>query len=243
MNEKEADISYDPLTNGENEILEKLSPLNFKTIFDVGCNIGKWSLLALHHFPEAHIHTFELSSETFKTTSRFLAMDSFVNNNLGLSNKKGKITYKDYGPNADVNTLVHNNVFFDNRVKPALKPAFVSTGDVYCAEKSINNIDFLKIDVEGAENLVLEGFSGMLTNRAVRVVQFEYGYAHGDAKFLMRDFFDLFRPYGYRIARLKRGSLEFNEWTYAHNDFNSGPNYVAVKEDDQQVLSILRKPL
>ena len=117
----------------------------------------------------------------------------------------------------------------------------VITGDEYCQQHGIQHIDFLKIDVEGADHLVLEGFDRMLDSRAVRVVQFEYGYTHGDAHFLMRDFYALFERHGYIVGRLEPAGVAFSPWTYEKNDFTSGPNYVAIAGDDAAALQTLSR--
>ena len=48
----------------------------------------------------------------------------------------------------------------------------VETGDDYCKRNNIKEIDILKIDVE-AEHLVLRGFSEMLENGLIKLIQFE----------------------------------------------------------------------
>lgn len=53
-------------------------------------------------------------------------------------------------------------------------------GDELLAREGIREIDFLKIDVEGAEHLVLRGLEGLLRERRVRFVQFEYGKIYPD---------------------------------------------------------------
>ena len=42
------DYSYDFYKNGEEDLLRKLSPLNFGTVFDVGSNLGEWAKIGNH---------------------------------------------------------------------------------------------------------------------------------------------------------------------------------------------------
>ena len=49
----------------------------------------------------------------------------------------------------------------------------IKKGKDYVNNKNINNIDFLKIDTEGYELYVLQGFEDFLEN--VKLIQFEYG--------------------------------------------------------------------
>jgi FkbM family methyltransferase len=234
-------FSYDFYKNGEYQLLLKLSKLDFKTIFDVGSNVGDWALAAKKSFPSSTIHCFEVSSKTYRTLSERLKGSYFIVNNIGLADKCGVFEYKDYGENSGFNTILLNVTCHDKSIPPQLVQGILCSGDIYCAERNIDVIDFLKIDVEGAEHLVLKGFSNLLQKQLIRVIQFEYGYANGDAKFLMKDFFELLKGYGYQIGKVRNGKINFTDWTYQYNDFNSGPNYVAVKKVDSEVISTLSK--
>lgn len=231
--------SYDFFKNGESDLLAKVATIRPEIVFDVGANVGDWSSIAHDLFPQATVHCFELSERTFSTLTRNISGAHFVLNNAGLSDKLGIFDYKDYGPDSGVNTLLLNATVHDQKIQPTLVKANLLTGNYYCRDHMIEKIDFLKIDVEGAEHLVLRGFSNLLEHKAVRIIQFEYGYTNGDSKFLMRDFYQFFKDYGYTLARVQKGPLSFREWTYSDNDFKSGPNYVAIRADDTQVLQLL----
>jgi hypothetical protein len=79
----------------------------------------------------------------------------------------------------------------------------------------------------------------MLQKRMIRIVQFEYGYVNGDVHFLMKDFYEFFKEFGYVVAKLTKGPLNFREFKYSDNDFKSGPNYVAIHKDDVELLALL----
>ena len=224
--------------NGERFLLSTLASINpLKTIFDVGANVGDWSLIAAEYFPKATIHAFELSNSTYLTTSTRLSAERFIVNNIGLSNAPGIVSYKDYGVNSGVNTIIGAANFWDGSISLENKETRVTTGDIYCEDHKIDFIDFLKIDVEGADHLVLQGFDRMLKNKSIRVIQFEYGYTHADAKFLMRDFFTLLNSKGYIAGKLWSDGVEFSDFFYWLNNFKSGPNYVAVREDDIETIN------
>jgi len=218
--------------------MKKVSKLKFKEIFDVGCHHGEWSLALRSLAKENIIHTFEISNSNFKILEEKLNEDKFINNNYGLSNTEGVIDYKDYGDGSQINTSIIQSSFHDGHLKFNIKKTNVTSGDAYCEKKNIKFIDFLKIDTEGSEHLVLQGFSNMLNQSNIRLIQFEYGYANGDAKFLMKDFFNFFTNKNYIVAKL-RNKIRFKGWDYSFNDFNSGPNYIAIKKDDIEIKSIL----
>ena len=232
-------FSYDFKQNGEQWILAATNNLDLKVIFDVGANIGEWSKQAIKNFPKSNLHCFELSKTTYETLQVNITFLNASLNNVGLSNENSEIQYKDYGKNSGVNTLLVNATFHDKNIKPKMRRGKVIIGDDYCENNNIMFIDYLKVDVEGAEHLVFLGFSKFLAEKRIRIIQFEYGYTHGDAKFLMRDFYELLTQYGYIIGKLRKGRVEFKEWEYRFNDFDSGPNYIAIRESDKDLYHIL----
>ncbi len=58
----------------------------------------------------------------------------------------------------------------------------------------------------------------------------------------MRDFFRFFDLYAYKLARIRKRKIQFSDFSYSMNDFESGPNYLAVRKGDQQVLDALTRP-
>ena len=234
-------FSYHFKSNGEEGLLDKLSDQNISIVFDVGANVGDWSAIALKKFRNAKLHAFELSESTYiNTLSKFSNEERLILNNCGLSDNVGEFEYKDYGENSGVNTLLSDAVFHDNSIKPKLKKAKINTGSAYCKLMNITSIDLLKIDVEGAEHLVLLGFSELLEKGQIKVIQFEYGYTHGDAKFLTKDFYKMLEGYGYVLGPLKPTGVMFMDFDYALNDFNSGPNYVAVHKSCKSILNAVK---
>lgn len=235
-------FSYDFDEGGEKKLLQSLQPLDLKVVFDVGANVGEWSEKASGFFPMAVFHTFEISEANFGVLERKLTGNTFVHNRLGLSNQEGSIAYKDYGDGSGLNTIVPRSCIHDKTQAAILQSVDVTTGDEYCRRKKVGHIDFLKIDVEGAEKLVLEGFGDLLRRKAVRFVQFEYGLANGDTHFLMRDFFDLFGVWGYQLSKVRKRGFSFDEFSYEWNNFDSGPNFLAVLKTDREALGLLHSP-
>jgi Methyltransferase FkbM domain len=85
----------------------------------------------------------------------------------------------------------------------------------------------LKVDVEGAEGAVLQGFKTALAERRIDVVQFEYGFQNIFSRFLLLDFYRLLEPHGYAVGKLYPDGVCFKSWEPKDEDFY-GPNYVAV---------------
>jgi FkbM family methyltransferase len=214
-----------------------LSQHDFRMVFDVGANVGDWSKTAATFFPKAEIHSFELSQQTFKSLEKNLKADCFHLNNFGLGSYDGTIEYKDYGDGSGVNTIITNTTYHDETCDGVIAVSNLRTGSSYCRDREIEKIDFLKIDVEGAENLVLEGFSDLLREQKIRCIQFEYGFANGDAHFLMKDFFKFFEGFGYIVGKIWANGVSFSSFRYDLNQFNSGPNFFAVAKSDHSLIS------
>ena len=231
-------FSYNQKTNGEEYLLTNLQPFSPKVIFDVGANIGDWSAKSLELFKEARIHCFEISASTFAhLQERFSREENVVLNQCGLGKEKGEILYKDYGVNKGVNTIITRADYHDDAITPEMKTTQILTGDMYCKNNKIRQIDILKIDVEGAEYWVLQGFSEMLSQGAIKVIQFEYGYTSSDIGHLTKDYYELLTGYGYEVGPLKPSGVLYGDFKYSLNDFRSGPNYVAVHSDYRDIIN------
>src|SRR5439155_19181087 len=97
--------------------------------------------------------------------------------------------------------------------------------------EGIREVDFLKLDVEGAEHLVLQGLENHLRDRRVRFVQFEYGRVNILTHFLLRDFYQLFAAYGYVVGKIYPDYVDVREYDLSDEDF-LGPNYLACRAGD-----------
>lgn len=233
--------SYDFDKNGEGRLISSLPrvlPSSTPIIFDVGANRGDWSLRVKRVFPASQIHCFELSPETYKSLFINLQNEYGVSlNQIGLSDQPGSVVFRDYGRDNGGNTLIHDPCYVHSGTVVET-PAMLTTGEIYIKEKSIDHIDFLKIDVEGWEYFVLKGFGTMLSPRSISVIQFEYGYTHGDVHTLMKDFYALLVARGYVVGRLTPHGVHFRPFCYDLNDFKSGPNFIACAPELVPVLSV-----
>lgn len=229
--------NYNFDTNGEERLLKRLSKFNFKTVFDVGGNVGNYSVLMRKFFPQAAIHTFEIIDDNIETIRKKNAGDDNITiNAFGLSNANGSIKVKYYGKGSGLNSL-HD---YPHKGESSWKECEIRKGDDYIEEKGIETLDFLKIDTEGSENLVLEGLINTLKNKNVKVIQFEYGYINIISKYLLYDFYEFFNELGYTIGKIYPKRVEFKEYSLKDENF-FGPNYVAVKNTETEIIKELAK--
>jgi len=153
----------DSKTNGEELFFSKIKD-KINIIFDVGCRASS----VFTEF-EGEVHYFDPVSgfiEDLKGQANSNKSSYF--NNFGLGNEdKEMYYYPRYESFYDRIVSCHES---DDSNKVLLK---IKKGKDYVIEKNIRNIDFLKIDTEGYELNVLQGFGDFLEN--VKIIQFEYG--------------------------------------------------------------------
>jgi FkbM family methyltransferase len=200
--------------------------------FDVGANSGEWSSYMYHLDPTAEIHAFELVPDTFQRLQQSLGGVGNIHcRPFGLSNKKARVEIF-------LNSSSETAGLF-SRVglsAPDTITGEVQTGADYMAAEKIARIDLLKIDTEGAEKIVLEGFGAHLKNNMIDVIYFEYGEFNIAARTLLQDFYTLLGDY--EIGRLMPAWVEFGPYDKNLEDFRAA-NYVAVRRDRQDLIKLL----
>jgi FkbM family methyltransferase len=225
---------YDFRTNGEGFVLDCLAT-HAHTIVDVGANRGDWALEAARRCPRATIYCFELASATRRELlQRTQAEPRIRVGPTGLSSRSVTLRVKHY-PAEPAWTSIHD--YPHDKPSVWLEEA-VTTGDAFLSDTGLTKVDFLKIDTEGHELAVLHGFRTALEQRAIRVIQFEYGYAAVVSHGLLLDFYDLLEPLGYVIGRLRRNVVEFAPYRFATETFR-GPNFIAVRSEEHETLARL----
>lgn len=222
------------LLHGEYQLLDKLS--NVQTIFDVGCNVGEWSRMARSLHPDSSIHMFEVVPQTFKKMLGNDVLDSNTHpNNFGLSATMGTIPMKIRADNDRVSTSVlslrHDNSFIGE--------GLVVPGDTYCRVQNIQYIDYLKIDTEGHEYSVLEGFTQMFQQEKIGCIQFEYGYISVLTKKLLIDFYQLLTPHNFILGKITPEGVQFKDYHLFDEDFK-GPDYLAVHKSRQDIIDAVK---
>jgi len=221
--------------NGEAWLLEQLRPLRPRVVFDVGANVGDWSVHAAVALPEATIHAFEPVPDTYGALARSATSlpGRIIANPFGLSDKDGSLALTVMAEDSTLSSIV---TLHEGEARQMDCP--VRAGDAYMAEQGIDRIDLLKIDVEGAEPLVLAGFAQALAEGRIDVVQFEYGQANIVTRFLLRDFYAFLERRGYTVGKLYPNRVDFRSYRFEHEDF-IGPNFVAVRAAREDVKKLL----
>jgi len=192
------ETSYEPeVTSAISSVLE-----SGHTFFDVGANLGYYTLLAsMKVGSDGSVHAFEPAPAQFKHLNLNMRVNRATNiilNNVALAETAGE---REMLLSLGWNQGIHS---FAATEGPATSTRVsCATLDEYVVANGIRRIDAMKLDVEGAELLILRGSVETLRSLAVPVIFFEtcehharkFGYSTVEVKYFLRQL-------GYEIFRL-----------------------------------------
>ena len=172
------------------ELINKEDPL----IVEVGAHYGEDTLRFLETFPNANIHCFEPDDRNIKILNQTVIDERVIIYQLALSNQKGKVrfykSFTEYKTNSVPekydfisiddyqNNLLHNSGSssikkgYTNCLSEEYYVQTIRFDDWYNNNK-IGAIDFVWIDVQGAEHEVIDGMGA--TIQKISYIWMEYG--------------------------------------------------------------------
>ncbi len=166
-------------------------------IFDIGGNLGEWSLCVIKKIKDAKIHMFEPSSSIYGVAQTNLQNYNMKVNNLAVGDKVGKRKFFVYG-NSAISSFYKNDDFYTDQIELV----DTTTIDKYCYSHKLNFIDYLKIDTEGHDLFVLKGAEKMLDSKKINFIQFEYGPSNIHSKVLFKDILNFLISKNYFVFRI-----------------------------------------
>jgi FkbM family methyltransferase len=164
---------------------------------DIGANIGNHSLVFAEHFDR--VLAFEPNPRTFK----LLAINSELARNivpyrLGASNKK--VTMTAYEDALNLGATTTSRTISDHREEN--QKGVISTVqfemdrfDDLLSESDLNQVDFIKLDVEGHEAAALEGMANILRISSPIIVMEAFSDSFSDGKSRS---VEILKSHGYR---------------------------------------------
>ena len=206
--ERTGDMDY----NGEfNVMLEQLPYCS--TVIDAGACSGQWASKAIEANPNIDLYCLEPLRGNFDQlcSHPHLSRAKCFQFALGSGNQM-----LDMDPETQSMHRVNSKqpeqveqITLDNFLKDAL----------------IENVDFLKLDVEGHEIDVLKGATHALSQGRIKRVQFEYGPDWIFARTQLRDAFQVFHAHGFVIHHILPRSTkridQYSSWleNYRYKNF------------------------
>ncbi|MEP4484846.1 MAG: FkbM family methyltransferase [Halioglobus sp.] len=223
------DLPNKPETNGEYWLLSQvMDHLEGNALFmDVGANRGDWTEQALRYTADKSrtlsVKAFEPSSYTRALLSqRFQANTAVTVYETALSSQAGTATFFIGRDGAGTNSLnsVSGN---DTETVP------VTTLDQFLLTESIGHVDFIKIDTEGFDALVIGGALASMAAGKIDLIQFEYNWRWLLNSQSLKNVFQLIDGLPYKLGKLAGEEiLLFEEWHFEMDRFFEN-NYVLIR--------------
>lgn len=196
-------------------------------VLDVGANLGQWTLpLALAVAPSGRVLAMEPSAATCAALRQTLTLNRLTQSEaipVALSDRGGTIRLYHHTRDPSQHSLAAIGGHFES--------VRAMTLDDFTREQSITRLDAVKIDVEGAEELVLRGAVGTLAKwRPIVVFELVPGFAErlglatGGPIHLLRDL-------GYQILELDAEGRERPVNDFDVSGHPVGANLIALHAD------------
>jgi FkbM family methyltransferase len=173
-------------------------------IFDVGANEGQYARIVREAMPGARIFSFEPGPTAFERLKVAKIGGVFVPIQAALGAIEGETVLFDYKERAgsEFASLIPGVIEQFRGAEAQEISVAITTLDAFARRRSIDKIDLLKIDVEGAELGVLQGAREMIATRRIRVLQIEFTEMNLLSRTFFRDFAAILPDHRfYRILR------------------------------------------
>lgn len=148
-------------------------------VFDIGAHVGGVTSTYRDHFPNASIYCFEPFPDAFQRLQINTQSDTGIQCfEVAISDSQGTAVFnanQSSATNSLLSTDERGASFWGAGLLQTDKQLEVKTTtvDAFCAEHNIEQIDILKLDVQGAEFAVLKGAEGLLANQQVSLIYTE----------------------------------------------------------------------
>jgi FkbM family methyltransferase len=146
-------------------------------VADIGANIGVHALtLADRVGPFGRVHAFE-PTRVFDRLSRNIELNGFSSrcmlNKCALGDRAGRLDLADCPPGHEAYVSA-GAPLAKGLASGDLLSVPMETLDAYCSRCAIPRFDFVKIDVEGSEVMVLRGAEDLLARNAIGLMMVEF---------------------------------------------------------------------
>lgn len=234
-----------PESNGEVLLLDAIAP-SATCFVDIGANVGEWSTaFAIRAALPVRGLLFEPSPIAAQRLRA--AVDSLTKTGLihleicevALSDARGNQEFFMEPDAGETSSFLgqHSNEFATRVMVP------VRTLDDELSERSLQEIDMVKIDAEGFDCKVLRGAAIAISRQALGVIQFEYNAPWATAGDTLYAAFAQLRSAGYSVYLLKNDGLYTFDYD-CYGEFFGYANFVAVSRlREPSVLGLIRGPI
>jgi FkbM family methyltransferase len=209
------------MTIREDDLLERFNPKEGEVVVDVGAHIGRYTLISSKRVgPKGKVVAIEAHPSVLKMLNRNIKLNHLTNVtalNYAVYSKETKI--KLYDHRKQVDATIYNTVMTGRvRDQDVFVEVNANTLDNILQQNGINaeNVNWVKIDVEGAEMEVLKGATNVLSKSQNITLLVEIHNVDGSGKNFYNSIMDLLGQHNFKI--------EFEK------SYNSGEKHVILRK-------------
>lgn len=185
-------------------------------VIEAGANMGSETVLLSRMVGDAgHVYGFEPNPYTYERLSMNVAINELKNvsiYDLAIGEKDGEVSFNIY-PKGFCNPGMSSKYMSTPQTKKITVPQ--RTLDSFVAEKGISRVNFLKMDIQGAEMDLLNGADGLL-ERDRPTIFMEALREYND----ITQLYNRMKKYGYKIYLIDDEKLEHMSDVAAVRDGN-----------------------
>jgi len=218
----------------EPETLEWIDSFNSKKkiiFWDIGANIGLYSIYAALKYSNIEVISFEPSSSNLRILSRNISINKLEEkikiNQFPLTNKQNEYLIfeeTEFVEGWSMNTFGAGIDHEGKEIKPKNRYKIFGTSINYLIKNNILSIpNYIKIDVDGIEHLILDGAGDHLDNPEIRGMSIEL---NEDFKNQFDSVLKIMDKFNFKIKHKKHASM-FDK----SDKFSKFFNYVFEKQD------------
>ncbi len=195
-------------------------------IFDIGGNIGYFAMLFAARAPHGAVHVFEpipLNASLIKTSADLNGFTRIIVNRCAVGDER-----KDVAFSVSMDSAYSSMIDTGRSAEAESISVPMETIDAYVSRNAVSRVDIMKVDVEGAEHMVIDGASGLLSDpqRRPRLIMLELTEVN-------------LAPFGTSVAKVIQAMEAFD---YQPLQLNSEGNLVPYRVGVKHGYNVFFKP-
>ncbi|MCJ7791618.1 MAG: FkbM family methyltransferase [Dehalococcoidia bacterium] len=156
----------------ETELFKKMAQ-DGMVVVDIGANIGYYTLIAAKLVGDKGVvYAFEPEPRSYKLLCQNIAINGYTNIvpiEKAVSKTNGKTKFYVGAAITDISSFAEDNVLQYSKNLDCLEVETITLDDFFERTAGDDRIDLMKIDVEGAEELVVDGAERILRSNTLKI--------------------------------------------------------------------------